>query len=234
MTSATSGPLLGAFLLAILVPVANWKGTAIGMVMSHIITLWITFGHLFLEKTTQFLDTSIEGCTNGTFSSEIVKPFSHMMASLPQNLEVLPIERAETSAATSHLFPQNIYAVSYMYYSLIGTLITVVIGTIVSYLTFSKDDAYESKLIHPMVYKFCMMIPGTNRFFSDHSDQTEIIDDASTRSSFVTESINHGLDLSKEKSVSVHTISETVNYEKNGLNNAKECQLKKYEKTPMD
>jgi solute carrier family 5 (sodium-coupled monocarboxylate transporter), member 8/12 len=60
VTSATSGPLLGVFLLAMLAPMANWKGAATGMIVSHIITLWITFGSLTIEKATTLLPTSIE------------------------------------------------------------------------------------------------------------------------------------------------------------------------------
>lgn len=40
-----------------------------------------------------------------------------------------------------------------MYYSLLGTVITVVVGYIVSICTQSADDAYDYNLIHPMIYK---------------------------------------------------------------------------------
>lgn len=61
MTSATSGPLLGVFVLAMLCPMANWKGATIGMLASHISIIWITFGTLTTEKSpTVFLPTSID------------------------------------------------------------------------------------------------------------------------------------------------------------------------------
>lgn len=40
-----------------------------------------------------------------------------------------------------------------MYYSLLGTVITVLVGYIVSICTQSPDDAYDSNLIHPTIYK---------------------------------------------------------------------------------
>lgn len=45
------------------------------------------------------------------------------------------------------------YSVSYMYYSLLGTVITVVIGYVVSICTQSEDDAYDYNLIHPTIYR---------------------------------------------------------------------------------
>lgn len=41
---------------------------------------------------------------------------------------------------------------SYMYYSVFGSIVTVVVGCIVSLMTTS--DAYDSTLVHPMMSKF--------------------------------------------------------------------------------
>lgn len=76
MTSVTSGPLLGVFLLAILVPIANWKGAAAGMICSHVTTLWLTFGSFTVDKPNSILSTSVDGCMNDTFSQGITKPSS--------------------------------------------------------------------------------------------------------------------------------------------------------------
>ncbi|XP_053682409.1 sodium-coupled monocarboxylate transporter 1 isoform X1 [Sabethes cyaneus] len=174
MTSATSGPLLGVFLLAMLVPVANWKGAACGMIVSHIVTLWITFGSLTVDKETILMPTSIEGCTNETFSSGILKPTkSWLLANTPLEIEsdfsYLDTARdAESSASQGFL--ESLYSVSYMYYSLIGTFITVVVGTIVSYLTSHRDDAYDHKLLHPAIYRLSLMLPGKERRYVNNSD----------------------------------------------------------------
>lgn len=76
MTSVTSGPLLGAFILAMLIPIANWKGAAAGMIASHITTIWLTFGSFTVDKPNSILSTSIDGCTNDTFSQGISKTSS--------------------------------------------------------------------------------------------------------------------------------------------------------------
>lgn len=41
------------------------------------------------------------------------------------------------------------FAISYMYYSVLGTFITVFFGTIVSWLLATEDDVCEEKLLNP-------------------------------------------------------------------------------------
>lgn len=52
-----------------------------------------------------------------------------------------------------------------MYWSIIGTFITVFVGTLISFLTPSKDDTYEAKLLHPLIVKCLSYIPGQPREF---------------------------------------------------------------------
>jgi solute carrier family 5 (sodium-coupled monocarboxylate transporter), member 8/12 len=203
MTSATSGPLLGeskfptrvsfmlkdfpspsgVFLLAILVPFANWKGASAGMIVSHVIILFVTFGHLTLENTVEFLETSVAGCTNESFSSSIVKPASEMLLSLTQTkpIEVSSwmerqsvLETTQSTPVDTSSFPQNVFAISYMYYSLFGTMITVLVGMVVSLLTLSEADAYDSKYIHPMVYRMVKWFPSSEKLFSTEHAGTDI------------------------------------------------------------
>ncbi|XP_050099397.1 sodium-coupled monocarboxylate transporter 1 isoform X3 [Anopheles aquasalis] len=176
MTSATSGPLLGVFLLAMLVPIANWKGAACGMLFSHVITLWITFGSLTVSKEVVLLPTTIEGCTNDTFSSGITKPTkSWLLANTPLEVEsdfpYLDTTSTVPSPTDTGLgFPQSLYSVSYMYYSLIGTFLTVAIGTLVSVLTSHEDDAYDRKLLHPVAYYCSRLFPGKERRYITNPD----------------------------------------------------------------
>ncbi|XP_014222164.1 sodium-coupled monocarboxylate transporter 1 isoform X1 [Trichogramma pretiosum] len=162
MTSATSGPLLGAFILAMLVPCANWKGAAAGMIFSHATTLWLTFGRLSLDIPVQQLPLSTAGCSNDTFSSHMTKP-----------LDLVP--KQWSSATPDHLFvdetPEsildNIYGITYMYYAFIGSLSTVIVGIIVSLLTAdAKEDAYQEHLLHPCVLKLSRMFPGKQRLYA--------------------------------------------------------------------
>lgn len=58
--SATSGPLLGCFILAMMVPIANWKGTSAGMITACAFVLWIIGGGMTIEKSNPMLPTSTE------------------------------------------------------------------------------------------------------------------------------------------------------------------------------
>lgn len=55
---------------------------------------------------------------------------------------------------------QQWYSITYMYWSIIGTLITVFVGTLVSYFTASKEDTYEAKLLHPLIVRCLNFMPG--------------------------------------------------------------------------
>ena len=165
MTSATSGPLLGVFVLAMLVPCANWKGASAGMIFSHVTTLWLTFGRLSLDIPTESLPLSTDGCQNDTFSAHLTKARD-------------AIPKQWSSATKDHLFEEetpesvldNIYGITYMYYALIGSISTVVVGIIVSLLTAdSKEDAYEEHLLHPAVLKMSKAMPGKPRLFATSS-----------------------------------------------------------------
>lgn len=43
---------------------------------------------------------------------------------------------------------------SYMYYSFVGTLVTVFVGIIVSFMTASDQDEFDDHLLHPCVLRF--------------------------------------------------------------------------------
>jgi len=170
MTSATSGPLLGVFILAMLVPCANWKGAAAGMIFSHITTLWITFGHLSLGTVIDMLPLSTENCHNETFSSWVSKPISleSEFFSLDNTSWTNNVRNNITLFAdNSSTNPLDVlYGITYMYYAFIGSMTTVIVGIIVSLLTAdAKADMYEEHLLHPMARKFAGLFPGKPRLY---------------------------------------------------------------------
>lgn len=60
-TSATAGPLVGVFILALLIPIANAKGAITGMVLSHCVTLTLLVGsRIYKLPPTDLLPTTIE------------------------------------------------------------------------------------------------------------------------------------------------------------------------------
>lgn len=47
----------------------------------------------------------------------------------------------------------SVFGMSYMYYSAIGTFITIFVACIVSKLTYNKEEQCEDKLLNPVVIK---------------------------------------------------------------------------------
>ncbi|XP_011880679.1 PREDICTED: sodium-coupled monocarboxylate transporter 2 isoform X2 [Vollenhovia emeryi] len=175
MTSATSGPLLGVFLLAMLIPCANWKGAAAGMIFSHATTIWITFGHLSLGNVKEMLPLSTESCHNETFSSWVTKPISLESYSSPnvsswttmqKNLTLSSVDESNKSSN-----PINVlYGITYMYYALIGSITTVGVGIIVSLITADAEaDKYEEHLLHPLARKIAGFFPGKRRLYASNA-----------------------------------------------------------------
>lgn len=172
MTSATSGPLLGVFFLAMLVPCANWKGAAAGMIFSHMTTMWITVGHLNVDRVVKMLPLSTEDCRNETFSPSVIKPIS-LDYSTP-NITSWTIPRNATSVNETSNEPSNplnvLYGITYMYYALIGSLTTVTIGIIVSLITADAEaDKYEKHLLHPIAQKIARFFPGKQRLYASNT-----------------------------------------------------------------
>ncbi|KYN39969.1 Sodium-coupled monocarboxylate transporter 2 [Trachymyrmex septentrionalis] len=170
MTSATSGPLLGVFLLALLIPCANWKGAAAGMIFSHITTMWITYGHLNQGNVPEMLPLSTENCDNETFSSWVVRPISlEYYVSNVTNWTTMPknITPSSVNVTNESSDPLNVlYGITYMYYALIGSITTVGVGIIVSLITADAEaDKYEEHLLHPTARKIAGLFPGKRRLY---------------------------------------------------------------------
>ncbi|XP_049823231.1 sodium-coupled monocarboxylate transporter 1 [Aethina tumida] len=163
VTSATSGPLLGVFIMALLIPCANWKGASAGVISGHIVTLWITFGGLTVTKPpATLLPLNTSGCSNTSFNDHILKPEHQKIFNVPVTTpapifdEVLSQQNQDNPLA-------DIYSITYMYYSLIGCFITITVGWIISCLTASENDIYDSELVHPIARKMAEVFPGKKR-----------------------------------------------------------------------
>ncbi|XP_063783897.1 sodium-coupled monocarboxylate transporter 1 [Pseudophryne corroboree] len=123
------GPLLGLFTLGIIFPFANSLGALIGLLVGFTVSLWVGIGSqiyppLAISSLPKILST--EGCNlssagaNWTLTTALPT-----MTSLVTDLQAS--ERSELA--------DNWYSTSYLYFSAIGTIITVVVGIIASLLT---------------------------------------------------------------------------------------------------
>uniref|UniRef100_A0A673BJH1 Solute carrier family 5 member 8 n=1 Tax=Sphaeramia orbicularis TaxID=375764 RepID=A0A673BJH1_9TELE len=104
------GPLLGLFTLGILCPFANSKGALVGVMSGLIVSLWVGIGaHIYPAPP------------------EMRRPLSLITA----GYVIVHI----SFSTTRSVLEDNWYSLSYMYFSPIGTIITVTVGLIVSLLS---------------------------------------------------------------------------------------------------
>ncbi|XP_035896544.1 sodium-coupled monocarboxylate transporter 1-like isoform X2 [Anopheles stephensi] len=152
--SATSGPLLGVFVLAMFIPFANWKGAAMGMIASHLSILWIVVGRLLESNVSDtLLETSIEGCYADLMEAQ--KNASLLVVTLDDGINVVE---------TSNLL-NRIYSITYMYYGVFGTVLTVLAGIVISLATWSSHDQYNMKMLHPAVRWLYSRCPFSGKHF---------------------------------------------------------------------
>ncbi|XP_050681923.1 sodium-coupled monocarboxylate transporter 1 [Leptidea sinapis] len=171
VTSATSGALLGVFLLGALFPMANGKGALCGMIISQVVTTWMAVGRLlYINKSVASLPVSVEHCSNTTLS--VLKPLAVVANhTLTQYAPIFDaIDSTHPQKSTSENFMQEIfmtiYSISYMWYAVIGTFTCVAIGIIIGYITGSESDQFDERLLHPLVARIARKMPGKQRIFS--------------------------------------------------------------------
>ncbi|XP_072936130.1 sodium-coupled monocarboxylate transporter 1 [Epargyreus clarus] len=173
VTSATSGALLGVFLLAALFPLANGKGALWGMISAHVITAWMATGRLlYVNDDMAMLPLSVEKCSNITASVLGPKPLpvavNQTLAHLAPLLQEIESTRMPRHPVESPVFStlMKFYSVSYMWYAVIGTFVCVLIGNVVGLLTANENDIFEERLLHPVVAKLARKLPGRKRVFT--------------------------------------------------------------------
>ncbi|KAI5714016.1 hypothetical protein M8J76_009605 [Diaphorina citri] len=159
MTSATTGPLLGVFILAMFFPSANWKGAVAGMIVSHVVIIWITIGGLLVDKPPiDYLPTSTDACTNTTFGPHISPFHQSALLALFNDSETL-IDDFEEASSVPDVRLANfenegglnyLYRITYMYYAMIA------------YLS-DEEHEYNEKLIHPLALKLSKLWSGGNK-----------------------------------------------------------------------
>ncbi|CAB0003183.1 unnamed protein product [Nesidiocoris tenuis] len=154
LSGITAGPLLGIFSLGIFFPWANAQGALIGGITGLAVTSALSVfsqaaiaqGKIFYPKK----PVSTEGCA---LSFNVSEPLVEL---------IKPSEMADVFW---------VLRLSYLYYTLIGTMVVLLVGNIVSYLTGPTDVKTLNKdLLAPFVQKyFYKTIPQVIKPMSDYS-----------------------------------------------------------------
>ncbi|XP_034837146.1 sodium-coupled monocarboxylate transporter 1 [Maniola hyperantus] len=189
VTSATSGAMLGVFLLAALAPVANGRGALCGMLASHAITAWMAAGRLlYVNDSVAMLPLSVEKCSNATLGSPLPLAVNQTLAQLAPALRDLTRAHVDRPAHHSALFTalMRMYSVSYMWYAVIGTVTCVLVGVLVGALTADDADAFDERLLHPLAARLARRLPGKRRTFTrreekmpeERTDETVVVEES--------------------------------------------------------
>ncbi|NXB35976.1 SC5A8 protein, partial [Eulacestoma nigropectus] len=130
------GPLLGLFSLGILCSFANGIGAFVGLVSGFAISLWVGIGSQLyppLPERTKPLYLSTAGCniSSGNITSTEI-PLTTVFS---------------TPGAERPALADNWYSLSYLYFSTVGTLVTVVVGIIISLLTGGLKQNTDRKFL---------------------------------------------------------------------------------------
>ncbi|XP_033018552.1 sodium-coupled monocarboxylate transporter 1-like [Lacerta agilis] len=127
------GPLLGLFSLGILCPFANPVGAFVGLIGGFTASLWVGIGAQIyppLPSTAMPLNLSTVGCNISTLGTE-----NYWNSSL------------ETQANERPALADYWYSLSYLYFSTIGTLVTVAVGIVVSLSTGGLRQTVDRKFM---------------------------------------------------------------------------------------
>ncbi|CAL7946567.1 unnamed protein product [Xylocopa violacea] len=139
----TSGAMVGIFTLGMLVPWATSKGAIAGGLISLLTMLWIIVGAQvnMVKKRLVYppLPISSDGCTkmnNYLFNQTTTTP-------------------ANPTSSTEKEEPFILFTISFMYYALVGFLIVMIVGTVVSFI-FGVPDLkdVDRNLFPPIVQRF--------------------------------------------------------------------------------
>ncbi|XP_020293871.1 sodium-coupled monocarboxylate transporter 1-like isoform X2 [Pseudomyrmex gracilis] len=128
ITGITAGAMLGLFSLGMLVPWATTKGAIVGGLVSMVTMIWIIVGaqwnmvngRLYYEP----LPLTTEGCLN-------VHGLVNQTTTTTTTQNPMQVESLGK--------PFFLYRISFMYYTLLGATIVIIIGTVVSFVCGAPD-----------------------------------------------------------------------------------------------
>uniref|UniRef100_A0A8B9GZW4 Solute carrier family 5 member 12 n=1 Tax=Astyanax mexicanus TaxID=7994 RepID=A0A8B9GZW4_ASTMX len=143
------GPMLGVFSLGILFPFTNSKGAIGGLLLGITLAFWAAVGAFIYPASPNYtnpLSLSTENCTllNSTAAAAA--------AAVTQT----PLLISTAASSDRSVLAESWYSMSYLYYSTVGFLATVIGGLLITVLTVpSKPQDVKPGLIRPVCDLFC-------------------------------------------------------------------------------
>nr|XP_033806558.1 sodium-coupled monocarboxylate transporter 1-like [Geotrypetes seraphini] len=162
------GPLLGLFSLGILFRVANPTGAIVGLISGFAISLWVGIGAQIyppLPVRTLPLDLSTAGCN---FTNTSLEMNWTSTTATPTTSTVEQIQVSERPVIADYW-----YSLSYLYLSLLATLVVIVVGILVSLITGGrKQEINPDFLLGKQDMSSCYCLP---RHEKEKVDNIEVL-----------------------------------------------------------
>ncbi|XP_042083480.1 sodium-coupled monocarboxylate transporter 1 isoform X2 [Haplochromis burtoni] len=130
MGGVSGSPMFGLFVLGILCPFANSTGGLFGLAFGFAASLFVSLGSMLSyadPEMTRPLSLSTQGC-NFTIPGSL-----NWTTDLPTQMNSFTMAQVQDGA--THLLTRNWHSPSYLYFSVIGFITTVIVGVIVSLYT---------------------------------------------------------------------------------------------------
>ncbi|XP_004373808.1 sodium-coupled monocarboxylate transporter 1 [Trichechus manatus latirostris] len=134
------GPLLGLFTLGTLVPFANSVGAFVGLMAGFTVSLWVGIGaQLYPPLSERTLPLSLEtyGCNSTSNVTDLV-----VATEMPFSTSAFQVYNVARTPLMD-----NWYSLSYLYFSTLGTFVTVLVGIIISLLTGGRKQNLDSRFL---------------------------------------------------------------------------------------
>jgi sodium-coupled monocarboxylate transporter 8/12 len=152
----TNGPLLAMFTMGMLFPKANSKGAFYGAIGGLIFISALVIPAKYYESQGLFKYPPKPLSTNSCdFLNHSVLPNSSFFESSNPVFESTTPVYAWNETVTNKSVPFQphvIFRISYYYYTLIGTIVSMILGLVISYMTNKDDPPVDKALISPVSY----------------------------------------------------------------------------------
>ncbi|XP_070201734.1 sodium-coupled monocarboxylate transporter 1-like isoform X2 [Littorina saxatilis] len=139
LNGAAGAPLVGLFILGACFTTTNWIGALTGAISGLGFSLWLSVGAYVTRPLNFKLPASIEGCNvTGNATGDIVTTTSFPVTSttmMTYNSTYSPSDPDQLEGV------ENLYGLSYLWFSGLGILVTVIVGLVVSLATGRTDEA---------------------------------------------------------------------------------------------
>ncbi|XP_077555191.1 putative sodium-dependent multivitamin transporter [Haemaphysalis longicornis] len=156
------GPVLGVFTLGLFCRKANQKAALLGFTAGLVMCSWIATGATLYQMQPKPLPLLVDGCRTSSEDASAVnitdmlydRSDCNVTSTVATILSEGTMAENATSAdvITDDTYVLPLYQLSYQWYSGLGWLIVVVVGSLVALLTRGADDV-DPRLLSPLIRK---------------------------------------------------------------------------------